>query len=65
MYDNPNSCNRCGGENIVNQTDSIEYTMCEAETECKDCGFKDYWAYGHFESGAEIVSKCKKYSLQK
>ena len=26
------------------------------------CGFEDYWAYGRFESGQDMISNCEKYS---
>lgn len=60
-YDVMESCNKCGGLNDVTPTDVDGYTICEAETICTVCGFKDYWAYGHFESRLEMFSKCEKY----
>jgi len=55
------SCNKCAGYNEVDVCDSVGGGVSEATTECIDCGFKDFWAYGHFESGTEMVSNCQKY----
>ena len=60
-YDVMYSCNQCGGNNEVATRSAMEGHICEASTVCRDCGFEDYWAYGHFESGAEIIGKCRKY----
>ena len=38
------------------------HTMLEAKTICSECGFEDYWAYGWFESGQDMISNCEKYS---
>lgn len=61
-YHCPESCNKCGG---LNSKDEIDWSpggsACEIKTECQDCGFKDYWSYGFFES--EIESKCETYSF--
>lgn len=56
------SCNKCAGENKIDTVDTINCHICEAKTECKDCGHKDYWAYGFFESGQDMVSNCAKYT---
>ena len=63
QYHEPTSCNKCGGErcNDIKQTDHIDCRMSECETTCRKCGHKDYWAYGWFESGQYIESKCKTY----
>ena len=59
------SCNKCASETItsrVAQSDGGHISECE--TKCTVCGFKDYWAYGFFESGQEMVSNCEKYSFE-
>ena len=61
MYHDPNSCNKCGGDNEVTPTDYINYDMSEAKTKCRDCGFEDHWSYGYFDSGSDGLSNCKKY----
>lgn len=63
-YHEPTSCNKCGtGINklTIRQTDGGY--VSEAETVCEACGHCDYWAYGFFESGQEMVSNCKKYTI--
>ncbi len=53
----------CGGSNKVIEKDSLEHTTCEAETECKVCGFTSYWAYGYYsreKSDWEEVQKIRK-----
>jgi len=60
-YHVSDTCNKCGGPNNVNEKSTDGLLMCEAKTECKKCGHKDYWAYGFFESSDRMVSKCKKY----
>lgn len=60
-----NSCNKCGMENDINIVDTINCHIAEAKTSCKICGHKDYWAYGFFESGQDMVSNCRKYSNDK
>lgn len=55
------SCNKCSGENEVESTAFDQGMTSEAKTECKTCGFTDYWAYGFFESGSEMESNCRKY----
>lgn len=58
------SCNKCAGVNDYNVTSMLDnHVMLECETQCRDCGFKDYWAHGYFESGQERESRCKKYSF--
>ena len=44
---------------MTREIDTMNRVTCEAETECQDCGHKDYWVYGWFESGREIESKAK------
>jgi len=56
------SCNKFGSENEIEVVDTISFHISEAKTSCKSCGHKDYWAYGFFESGQDMVSNCRKYS---
>lgn len=61
-YDVIESCNKCGAHsNDIKVTATVEGHAAEAETECRDCGHTDYWAYGHFESGAEMIGRCEHY----
>jgi len=57
------SCNKCSGVNDFNAVYSDTGHIEECETKCTICGFKDYWAYGFFESSQEIESKCKTYNF--
>jgi len=60
------SCNKCGGENECQVTDSLDgHTITEARATCSDCGFDDYWAYGFFESGQEGYDECRKYNFDR
>ena len=61
-YHDPSSCNKCG-EGMNKFIDEIwdGSVMCEVRTQCRQCGHKDYWGYGYFESAAEIISKCRMY----
>ncbi len=61
-YHKPRSCNKCKGENDLLTSCFDQGHLSEARTKCKACGFEDYWAFGLFESGAEMVSNCEKYS---
>lgn len=63
-YHNPDSCNKCQGENKLLNYVFYDGFMHEAETECTKCGFKDYWAHGFFESGSEMKSNCKTYNFK-
>lgn len=58
------SCNKCTGVNDVEMVDTIVGDICEARTSCTVCGFTDYWAYGWFESGSKMESKCEKYTFE-
>ena len=58
------SRNRCSETNEVEVVDNTDGYTSEAKTECLTCGFKDYWAYGFFESSQERESNCKKYVNQ-
>ena len=60
-YHKKESCNVCRGVNDVEPTATDEYTICEANTVCRDCGHKDFWAYGFFESMQDIECKCETY----
>ena len=61
-YEECCTCNKCGGVNNVDVTDRLDYQMREANLKCKECGFDDYWAYGHLESTSIIGRvKCKTY----
>lgn len=62
-YHNPESCNKCSRDN---QLEAISYEngfISECKTKCSTCGFEDYWAYGWFESGTEMLSKCLTYNF--
>jgi len=63
-YHNPDSCNKCKGKNEIVNTEFVAGHMCEAETKCTECGFKDYWGAGHFESGQNMKSNCSTYSFE-
>lgn len=63
-YHCKNSCNKCAGDNMVHIIDTDDGYISECETTCRRCGYKDYWAHGYFESGAEIESRCKKYTRE-
>lgn len=58
------SCNKCGGLNSYDITDTVDGHISECETSCVNCGFEDYWAHGFFESGESMESNCKKYSFK-
>ena len=60
-YSVMSSCNKCGGHNNYNAESLDGYTVCEAFTVCSVCGFQDYWAYGHFESGQDGLNASRKY----
>ena len=73
-YDRLDSCNKCGGLN--NECESNPFfsdhcggtkTICIGGTKtiCIDCGFEDYWAYGYYESGQDMVGMSKKYVNRK
>ncbi len=49
-YNNKYICPKCGGYNDIVITDIIHHEICEAETACKTCEHKDFWAYGYFAS---------------
>ena len=58
------SCNSCGGETFVDPISHDDGYLAEAKTLCRDCGFKDYWVHGFFQSSSEIKSNCLKYSFE-
>lgn len=49
-YDNMYVCIKCSGSNDVKTVTTDGGYTSEAETYCMDCGHKDYWAYGFFNS---------------
>ena len=55
------SCNKCGKVNKVEVTDQIDHIVTECDTTCNTCGFKDFWALGHFESSQVGYNKSKRY----
>jgi len=60
-YDSPHTCNKCGKQtNEIKVTDSLNGYMHECKTTCTNCGFKDYWAHGFFESGQEMQGEARK-----
>lgn len=62
-YDCPSSCNKCGGDNIVHGDPFNTESSGECSTECKKCGFKDYWAHGFYESNENGFNASRKYSF--
>ena len=60
-YQHKESCNKCSGTNTIKEVDSENGVVYEAETTCKDCGFRDYWATGFFQSGMDGYDKAKTY----
>ena len=63
LYQDKTYCNKCGlHSNTVKVVATDEGYTSEATTKCDECGHIDYWAYGFFESGEEIVSKAKTYT---
>lgn len=62
-YHNPNSCNKCSGENKIISESYEQGSLSEAKTKCSFCGFEDYWAFGFFQSGSEMISKCETYNF--
>ena len=65
QYHCMDSCNACGEKNELINPAYDERGVYETKTTCEECGHKDYWAYGFFESGSEMESKCQKYSFGK
>ena len=57
------SCNKCTGENEIKIIDTDDGHISECETVCRNCGHRDYWAHGYFQSGSEMKSKCKTYTV--
>ena len=62
-YHNPDSCNKCKGQNEFFEPNYDLGFLHETETKCEECGFEDYWAHGFFESGSEMESNCDTYSF--
>lgn len=48
-YESYEKCPKCQGENDMTIKDSVEGCPSEVETECQDCGFVGYWAFGFFK----------------
>ena len=49
VYHNKAVCPMCYGANELTVKDHIDGTLImEAATKCRECGHRDYWAYGHF-----------------
>ena len=61
QYDNPFTCNKCGGDNNTTIQDSIENIVTEYITICTVCGFEDYWCTGFFESHLDGFNSSEKY----
>lgn len=61
MFNDLTSCNKCGSENDYTEKSFDGGFVSEAVTKCVDCGFEDYWSYGHFDSAADGLNKCRKY----
>ena len=60
-YDCVETCNKCNGNDyLINPIYESQFII-ETKTICTECHYVDYWAYGHFESGAEMVGKCNTY----
>lgn len=49
-YQDKNSCNNCGGNNTLLDAIIHDNVIYEVTTNCKDCGFDDYWSHGFFHS---------------
>lgn len=64
-YHDPCTCNNCGDANDFRNPQYEESTLLETYTDCQNCGHKDYWAYGFFESGGDGYNSCRKYSFRK
>ena len=47
-YQDKRSCNKCGGNNELLKAIVDDGIIYEVETNCKDCGFDDYWSHGFF-----------------
>lgn len=60
-YHDSSTCNKCGGENVIEVTEVVAGGVGECSTACKECGFEDYWAYGKFNSIVDGYNKCRKY----
>lgn len=62
-YDKLYSCNSCGGENKVTKIISFMSSgLDEVNTECKECQYIDFWAYGVFQSRIDGYNECAKYT---
>lgn len=61
LYDSPRSCNKCGGVNDFLSGSPFSVEDGTVETKCCECGFLDYWEYGRYCSGSEMVGRCDQY----
>lgn len=61
IYDDPNTCNYCGGKNDKDVVDTINSDVTEYKTKCRSCGRNDYWSYGSFESSQHGYNESDKY----
>ena len=50
LYDDPNYCPKCEGHNKKHTIERVDMQPAEIETKCLECGHKDFWAYGFYES---------------
>ena len=62
-YDDPYSCNKCGGSNELKTDPFNPYSSGETDTKCNCCGFEDSWHFGYFYSGSKGFNASKKYSF--
>ena len=64
QYHCKETCNNCGGENVITRTDACDNIIHECDTRCMDCGLHDHWAHGFFESMIDGYDSCDKYEPQ-
>jgi hypothetical protein len=62
-YHNIDACKKCGGQNITTPKAIDGGVISEAEIKCLDCGYRDYWAEGWFESSQDVVPEATKPSI--
>lgn len=55
-YDDYCRCIKCDGKNKITDRDYINHTLAECDTECDECGHKDYWAYGFYMSRSDSLT---------
>lgn len=44
------TCPECAAPLTSEVIDEIAHVVCEEKIWCDQCGWSDYWAYGHYES---------------